>query len=399
MKNEKYLPVSGRDGHLDSLDRSNHLKVGGIHSQEEREPSSSMDNCELNVNNLLQDQEPSERSRYVVVRESNNLIPEERGRVTNVQHMPVVSDVDCCIPDSLDHAADGCSISSLKDNSQVHWVKKDAIVNDVAKSEVLVTDSLPEDEVGTSSYNTSSEKFEADSVGQEIAKSMMTVLLPRAVPLLKTFTRRKKKSAKPSRISTHRFHEETNLPNISMIDATIARGLPEQSDAKRKNEKAYIPCAPHDSVVSTSGNPDSVVADSFDNDDPQDLLPHADAAETGPLTYGVDPCVLLPINVNGEANPLLPHSEISEHDTNLHYKRQTALSDSPKIDTGTADVTLAAARDTVLASVQEVTSNSKRARLDCHSTEKLSSVHASTMRESSGSDGIICSSSSCMHEV
>ncbi|PIN03244.1 hypothetical protein CDL12_24230 [Handroanthus impetiginosus] len=55
--------------------------------------------------------------------------------------------------------------------------------------------------------------------------------------------------------------------------------------------------------------------------------------------------------------------------------------------------------DAGLITVQEVTSNSKRARLDCHSTEKLSSVHASTMRESSGSDGIICSSSSCMHEV
>lgn len=82
---------------------------------------------------------------------------------------------------------------------------KDVISTDTAIPEVLAADSesLREDEMGTSNSNGSSEKGDLDSVGQEIAKSMMTVLLPRALPLLKTFSRKKRKNAKPSIMSTH----------------------------------------------------------------------------------------------------------------------------------------------------------------------------------------------------
>lgn len=105
------------------------------------------------------------------------------------------------------------------------WIMKDAIVNDVAMSEVPATDSLPEDEIGTSAYNTNSEKCDTDSVGQEIANSMMTVLLPQAVPLLKTFSRKKKKSAKSSKNPTHRSQEENKTPSVSMNDSTIGKVL------------------------------------------------------------------------------------------------------------------------------------------------------------------------------
>ncbi|KAI3467220.1 hypothetical protein Pfo_023883 [Paulownia fortunei] len=375
IENEKYLPIADRGVQLDSLDISDHLKVGGALSQEERELSSSMNHFGHNIDNLLQCREPTDTSRYVEIQELNNLIPEERGGVTNFQHeMPVVNDADLCAPDTLEYAGDSSSVSSLKNDVQVHRIVKDAIVNDMTKSEVLVTDSLPEDEIGISAYNTSSEKCGTDSVGQEIAKSMMTVLLPRAVPLLKTFTRKKKKSAKPSKIPTHRSQEENNMPNISMNDATTARGLAEHSDFERKNEKASIPCAGHDSVVSTSGNSDSVVPDSFDNDNPQDLLPYTDASKAGQLSCGLDPRAQLPINVTAEANPLLCHSGIREHDT------------------GTADVTLVAATDTVLAPVKDITANSKRARFDCRSIDKLPSIGASTMKGTSRSESIMCRS-------
>ncbi|EYU28621.1 hypothetical protein MIMGU_mgv1a026846mg [Erythranthe guttata] len=76
------------------------------------------------------------------------------------------------------------------------------IVNGVDESEFVVTDSAPqEDEIGIS---TCSEKHDTDLFGQELDNSMMTVLLPRAVPLLKKSLFRKKcKTAKPSKKPSH----------------------------------------------------------------------------------------------------------------------------------------------------------------------------------------------------
>lgn len=52
-------------------------------------------------------------------------------------------------------------------------------------SQGLVIGSHLQEEICSSNSNGSSEKNEYDSVGQETAKSMMTFLLPQAVPLLK----------------------------------------------------------------------------------------------------------------------------------------------------------------------------------------------------------------------
>lgn len=67
-------------------------------------------------------------------------------------------------------------------------------------SEGLVTESHPQEEIGISSSNVSSEKNDNDSVGQEMAKSMMTFLLPQAIPLLKKASRKKKAMGIPSKI-------------------------------------------------------------------------------------------------------------------------------------------------------------------------------------------------------
>lgn len=107
---------------------------------------------------------------------------------------------------------------------QMHLTVKDATGNDVTRSEVLVTESSP-DEAGRSVYISSAEKMDSDSVGQEIAPSMMTVLLPRALPLLKTFSRRKKKIAKPLKTLTHGFQEKNKGPDITMTNATTGKVL------------------------------------------------------------------------------------------------------------------------------------------------------------------------------
>lgn len=121
--------------------------------------------------------------------------------------------------------AESSYVSSLKKDVQLGWVVKDANDNDVAKSEVQATDSLPEDEMGTSACNTNSETCDTDSVDQDISKSMLAILLPQAVPLLKTFSRKKRKSANPSKPLTEISHEENNIPNISMNDSTIGKDI------------------------------------------------------------------------------------------------------------------------------------------------------------------------------
>lgn len=72
----------------------------------------------------------------------------------------------------------------------------------MAISEELVMESHPQEEKGTSHSYASSEKSDLDLVGQEIAKSMMTLLLPQAVPLLKKVSRKKKASVSPSKDSS-----------------------------------------------------------------------------------------------------------------------------------------------------------------------------------------------------
>ncbi|XP_011078644.1 uncharacterized protein LOC105162332 [Sesamum indicum] len=386
-ENGNNLPVAER-GFQDSLVMPDHLKVGGDIFQE-RELMSSMNHVGLDVDNLLQNQEPSGKSRNIDVQVPNNLLPEEMGGETNVQHgMLVANDADLWAPDTLDHAGDSSSVHSPKNDVELHWIVKDAIVNDVTKSVILATDSLLEDEKGTSVYNPSSEKSDTDSVGQEIAKSMMTVLLPRAVPLLKTFTRKKKKSANTSKIPPPRSQEENKMTNISMNDATIAREVAEHSDLWGKNGNACIPCAGHDSVVSTSGNSDSVVPDSFENetDNPQDLLPLADAFKAGQVPSGIDPCARLPTNGNAEANPLLSSSGIREHVINLHSEGQTVLSEKPIKDSRKANAMLVVTTDAILPHVMEITADSKTARFDCNSMDKLPSTHASSLQGTSRSE-------------
>lgn len=55
----------------------------------------------------------------------------------------------------------------------------------------LAAESHPGGEMDKGPLNCSSENSDLDSVGQDVAKSMMTVLLPQALPLLKEASRKK----------------------------------------------------------------------------------------------------------------------------------------------------------------------------------------------------------------
>lgn len=94
-------------------------------------------------------------------------------------------------PDKLLNA---CLVISVDDsfNLAADMVKDGVAAVTTASPDSLIIDSHPQSEMDTSCLEVNSERNESDSVGHEIANSMMTLLLPRALPLLSTYTRKKK---------------------------------------------------------------------------------------------------------------------------------------------------------------------------------------------------------------
>lgn len=71
-------------------------------------------------------------------------------------------------------------------------MKDELIAADMAIFEASETESHLEEEMSVYTSNGNSERSDFNSVGQEVAKSMMTVLLPQALPLLKKTSSKKK---------------------------------------------------------------------------------------------------------------------------------------------------------------------------------------------------------------
>lgn len=89
-------------------------------------------------------------------------------------------------------------------------MKEELTSANVVISDGLVTESHQEDEVGTANSNTGSEKSDSDSVSQEMAKLMMTVLLPQAIPLLKESSKKKREIINPYKVLPHVVNSRVN---------------------------------------------------------------------------------------------------------------------------------------------------------------------------------------------
>ncbi|XP_027095896.2 uncharacterized protein [Coffea arabica] len=268
---EEELVASVQDHRLlNSFDLSDDLKVDGHIPLEQSKPISSGISTTIGEEgNLPEDKEHLDRSKVSAGLQFNCSIgeDEERERICP----KTIHDAELCVPNTLDHPPDDLS------NSFAHQVKKEvptkyspkldnAIATDKAILEDLATESesLREDEISTSNSNVSSGKGDLDSVGQDIAKSMMTVLLPRALPLLNTFSRKKKKNLKPSEMSAIVTTSENE--KIDRI-AIPVRELPETAELDQNKE---------DQISSRNleydGRMKSVVPDSFDDSGSGDLL-------------------------------------------------------------------------------------------------------------------------------
>ncbi|CAH1417045.1 unnamed protein product [Lactuca virosa] len=114
---------------------------------------------------------------------------DEKGDPPAKKDSQMLDDLDLHAPDTLDSALEvipeetNCCINEKLNAAQI------------LVSEKCVTESQAKDEmvIGTGIGSDNSYKSDSDSVGHEITNSMMTLLLPRALPLLKTYSRKKKK--------------------------------------------------------------------------------------------------------------------------------------------------------------------------------------------------------------
>ncbi|CAI9756151.1 unnamed protein product [Fraxinus pennsylvanica] len=333
VENEKCLFSAERGLQSHSTDISDHFKLGDLLPQE-----TELINSENHLSKMAVDvpegKELPNLTTITEVQEFNNSIPENEDGVTLVQHDKPIFNTDFCAPDTFDIAGDSFSYSDPNEHMKVNCnARDDTIATDVAISEVLVTDSLPEDETGTS--NASSEKSDIDSVGQEIAKSMMTVLLPRALPLLKTFSRKKKKSTTPSEMPL--YMQKENNTSVGFVREHI------------KNSNLERACTGYDSIVSTSGITESVVPDSFDNDESR--------------CTSINQHNLFPDTAKEEDSPVRPIA-VRDHEINMHSQLQMAVNEEPQEDISTTGSNLMGKiSSSIRPPAEEINVNSKRARV------------------------------------
>ncbi|KAL6983308.1 hypothetical protein U1Q18_016697 [Sarracenia purpurea var. burkii] len=183
-----------------------------------------------------------------------------------------VNDMDLCAPDSLDiqhESSSDAQPSSLKETSLNG--KNELVSGNVVISEGLEPELHPLEEIVT--LNASSEKSDVDSVGQEITNSMMTVLLPRALPLLKTFSRKNKTTRNSSEISPCREQHQKENNGTGHHEDIASLEVHTQScplDQPQK-EKMHILNTDSGSVVpilcqNGSGVPDSIKNDQSGSD-------------------------------------------------------------------------------------------------------------------------------------
>ncbi|XP_057961058.1 uncharacterized protein LOC131153051 isoform X2 [Malania oleifera] len=242
------------------------------------------------VNNLSTDEEPLVRSQDTEIGKSDSLIPTEgEDREAPVmKDCPAITHVDLCVPDTLDLLQDTSSESAPTSPKESPHSLKDSLV----VAEDLVSELNPEEEIGTSNSNPCSEKSDFDSVGHEIAKSMMTVLLPQALPLLKR-SRKTKESINQSEISHCGVKFEENNENDHFVDVESTAGLLFTNCCAEREAKMQILNADIDSVVPDLEHVKNVIPDSFENDKCECLVDNqipsfSDTAEADQTTSNKD---------------------------------------------------------------------------------------------------------------
>ncbi|KAK8604295.1 hypothetical protein V6N13_099242 [Hibiscus sabdariffa] len=154
--------------------------------------------------------------------------------------------------------------SGAKDTT--NGMEEELTAADVVISDDLVTESHQEEEMGTSNSNTSSEKSDFDSAGQEMTKLMMTVLLPQAVPLLKRSSKKKKETFSPCKVLPHAVNSrEDNIETKHLLNLPCFVISPTEDASTEQDTQMHIHGLDHGLVVPNLEHLNSVILDSFED--------------------------------------------------------------------------------------------------------------------------------------
>ncbi|KAK9276843.1 hypothetical protein L1049_006380 [Liquidambar formosana] len=242
-----------------------HLREEALLSQEESKLVSSENFItEAVANGLSTEEKPFDRSQDTeMLGLSFSMATQDRNGGA-----PIPKDASgICVPDTLDLLQDNTSDSAPnRPKESSSNVKDGSISAHMVISDGSPTESHPEEEMGTSISNASSEKSDFDSVGQEIAKSMMTVLLPQALPLLKKASKKKNTTIIPLEISSCmvKSQEENNGSGHFVVVTSPAR-MPAESSLVEREGKMHVLSKISSSVPSFE-HINSIIPDSFESD-------------------------------------------------------------------------------------------------------------------------------------
>ncbi|KAL8230010.1 hypothetical protein R6Q57_014910 [Mikania cordata] len=190
----------------------------------------------------------------------------------------MLDDVDLYAPDTLDLALDSACNLEVEIPEESKFTLDDKL-NSTQNlfSENCVTDSPSKDVMVIAAVGDHSEKTDSDPIGQEISNSMMELLLPRALPLLKTFKRKKKKNLdgmlKKDRKEVNQYLEDES-PAISSEHLGMLSGeghIPdkpctENFTFEKQNENDLVPSTNTGATECALEDSTTVAPDSFEND-------------------------------------------------------------------------------------------------------------------------------------
>ncbi|KAK1413720.1 hypothetical protein QVD17_35498 [Tagetes erecta] len=201
----------------------------------------------------------------------------EKGNLPLPKESQILDDVNLCAPDTLDLASDSaCNFEVETPKESTCTLNEKLNATQFLVPETCVTDSHSKDEMVNAVGIDHSEKSDSDPVGQEISDSMMAVLLPRALPLLKTFSRKKKKSHggifQKERKEVDQYLKDKppagSYKHLEKLSGEVA--IPDEPSTEnftieKQNESVLLPSTSLSSSVPGLEDSATVAPDSFEN--------------------------------------------------------------------------------------------------------------------------------------
>ncbi|XP_073219859.1 uncharacterized protein [Cicer arietinum] len=284
--------ISSQNGLLlNPIDISEDKKGEAVTSERQTELLYSANHNTIEITENLSTEKLLPRSHDVEMKMSSLLVTAEDDKVMQScsKESQGCIGVDLCAPDTLD---------SLENTSDSAPSSLDKNTYSEPACEVTSEDLLnsKHEYVRTSDSNPSSEKNNFSSAGQDMAKSMMSLLLPQAVPLLRNASTDEKFTLIPSDIlpSMVTISKEEHNEVGCALDVPSSDKMVTEDAYKEQGEKIHRPNTDPCSNSPNTEHMKSIVLDSFEYSQGEDLKNSEflsfDIAEAGISNFSKETC-------------------------------------------------------------------------------------------------------------